>query len=112
MPKGTGSQITLFSTEQLEELKKRYEAGESSHKLARIYGIHSTTVISYLRQLGATIRPAKRPFSLSKEKMEELEAIKTKGLTWEDLGELYNVNDKTLRSAYYRHRKSLLTNGQ
>lgn len=94
-----------FTDEQLADLKKRYEAGESTKKLSLIYGMDPTTTITYLRQLGATIKPAHRPEYATEEQLSQIAELKLKGLTWADLGELFGINDKTLRSAYYRYLK-------
>jgi len=94
-----------FTDEQLAELKKRYEAGESTTKLSRLYGMHPTTTITYLRQLGATIKPARRPSVVSEAQLSTISLFKADGVTWEELGKMFGVNDKTLRHAYYRYVK-------
>ena len=105
MARTKGFRQIKFTDEQLAELKKRYEAGESTKRLSLIYGMDPTTTITYLRQLGATIKPACRPSIVSDDQLAGVAGLKAKGFTWAEMGELYNVNDKTLRSAYYRYLK-------
>lgn len=105
MARTKGFRQIKFTDEQLADLKKRYEAGESTGKLSKIYGMHPTTTLTYLRQLGATIKSARRPSVISEDHLASVKQLKIDGLTWDQIGELYKVNAKTLRSAYYRYLK-------
>ncbi|AUV61898.1 hypothetical protein HWB52_gp83 [Pseudomonas phage Littlefix] len=105
MARTKGFRQIKFTDEQLAELKKRYEAGESTTKLSRIYGMHPTTTVTYLRQLGAVIKPAHAPSAVTEAQLGQVADLKSKGYTWAQMGELFKVNDKTLRHAYYRYLK-------
>jgi hypothetical protein len=105
MARTKGFRQIKFTDEQLADLKKRYEAGESTIKLSKIYGMHPTTTITYLRQLGATIKPARKPSVITEQQLASVGAFKEAGYTWEQMGELLGVNDKTLRDAYIRYLK-------
>lgn len=100
-----GIPFVVFTEEQLQRMKNLYEADNSLKDISAIYGIDATTVATRLRAMGVEIRKSHRPRCLSEDKLAEVHELKQKNVTWEALGEIFSVNDKTLRGAYYEYLK-------
>lgn len=87
-----------LGTEQIAEIVRRYEAGESATKLAKEYGIAPSALLRLLRERNVVVRRTK----LSAEQDETLGREYAAGATMAELEQKYRLSHNTVHRALRR----------
>jgi hypothetical protein len=79
----------FLTTADIDEIGRRYEAGETTQQIGNRYGIYKTRVATVLREQGVIIRRQ----GLNDEQVSEATTLYPAGRSLAWLGARYNVSD-------------------
>lgn len=85
-----------FTKEQLDALGKMYLAGQSTHKLAKRYGISATTVGRRLEAMGISLRPLRENRTVTAEVMAQATKMLDRGETWRSIEKQTGVRPQSI----------------
>jgi hypothetical protein len=98
-PRGRGPLLRL-SPEQVDELVRRYEAGESATALAREFGINQQTALDHLHRQGVAVIRSR--MAIANDQLPELRSLYEDGLSLNQLGEIYGCSHTAISAALKR----------
>jgi hypothetical protein len=87
-----------LGAEEVSEVLKRYQAGETANALARAFDVHRTTIVRHL----ADARVATRYRILSDADLVEAHRLYEQGLSLARVGEHFGVATRTVLNAFQR----------
>lgn len=96
------TQYIEFTPEQLQALGEMYKAGQSTHRLARRYGISPTTVMRRLAAMGITLRPQRANRTATAEVVAKAEQMRADGQKWRAIEKATGVKKLTIMGAIRR----------
>lgn len=96
------TQYIEFTPEQLQALGEMYKAGQSTHRLARRYGISPTTVMRRLSAMGITLRPLRANRTATDEVVSKAEEMRAEGKQWRAIERATGVKKLTIMGAIRR----------
>ena len=96
------SQYIEFTPEQLQALGEMYQAGWSTHKLAKRYGISPTTVTRRLVAMDIPLRPLRANRTATDEVVAKAEQMRAAGQKWRDVEKATGVKKLTIMGAIRR----------
>lgn len=86
-----------FTDDQLEVLKRRYEAGDTTGKLSEVYGISPCTVRRRLKEMGVTIRPAGKTVLVTAQVISTAIEMRKRGVSWPSISLKTKVNARSIQ---------------
>lgn len=89
----------FLTTDDLTDIVRRYEAGETTQQIGNRFGISKTRVATVLRGQGITIRRQ----GLTDEQVSEAATFYAAGKSLAWLGARYDVSHTTVAAAFRRH---------
>ncbi|MBF2755965.1 MAG: hypothetical protein ISN29_12030 [Gammaproteobacteria bacterium AqS3] len=84
----------VLSDAQIEEMVRRYEAGESTDKLAEAFGVTDGTVASWLVENGVTLRGSSKSLVLPDSTMDEICRAYQAGQPARQIAETYGFSSQ------------------
>lgn len=93
-----------FTPEQLQALADLYQAGQSTHKLAKRYGISPTTVGRRLVAMGVELRPLRGNRIATDQVLEAARRMRQEGKPWRAVVKATGVRDQSIMAAMRRQR--------
>lgn len=98
------SRYIEFTPEQLQALADLYRAGQSTHKLAKRYGISPTTVGRRLVAMGVELRPLRGNRIATDQVLDTARRMRQDGLAWRAVVKATGVRDQSIMAAMRRAR--------
>ncbi|WP_448238434.1 hypothetical protein [Microbacterium paulum] len=86
---------TRLNEGQRAEVAERYEAGETTTQLAKVYGVAKSTIIGILREKRVVVR--RQP--LTPDQVNEAARLYESGLSLSQVAKQLSVNQETMRVA-------------
>lgn len=100
----------LFTDEQLQELRRRYEEGASTELLATEHGTYATTICRNIRKAGGTLRSNVK-LKFNDEVANEMRKKYEAGATLQDLVDEYGTYRTTISHTLKRVGTTLRPTG-
>ena len=79
----------------------RYRTGENTNQLAKIYGVHKTTVSNHLKKAGVNVTLRKEGEAFDAD--EVIRLYVGEGMKSKDIGKLFGVGEQTIRKYLNEH---------
>lgn len=99
------TQYIPFTDEQLKALGDMYLAGQSTHRLAKRYGISPTTVMRRLLARGITLRPLRENRVATDEVLATAQRMREEGKAWRHIEKATGVLPRSIMGAMRRKRR-------
>lgn len=93
-----------FTPDQLQALADLYRAGQSTHNLAKRYGISPTTVGRRLVAMGVELRPLRGNRIATDQVLDAARRMRQDGLAWRAVVKATGVRDQSIMAAMRRQR--------